>query len=241
MYENELAVIVVYFSDFFDKMTLQELVAFDVAVAEIRYWFEKCELNTTPLETFLSSKFRSEEYLSMRIFAGHEHHKILNEEERSNKLLALISDISSDNWNDWKRKICRVASMYPDLGYGEFDTFEEFLEILTTNKPELAIDLLRHHVADLSWFSKILIPPLYHSVFQEEVIALLQNYIESEKEIEANNGEHAFDDDFRRVEPALILTAVKHHLQGADAERQAEKAKPRKGHIAADRRLAHQR
>lgn len=184
MYENELAVIVAYFSDFFDKMTLQELVAFDVEAAEIGYWFKKCELNTTPLETFLSSKFRSEEYLSMRIFVGQEHHKHLNKEERSNKLLALISDISSDNWNDWKRKICRVASMYPDLGYGGFDTFEEFLEILTSNKPELAIDLLRHHIVDLSWFSKILIPPLYHSVFQEEINSLLQNYIESKKELE---------------------------------------------------------
>ena len=41
-------------------------------------------------------------------------------------------------------------------------------------------------------------------------------------------------------EPAELLPAVEHHLQGADAERQAQKAEPREGDVAAGRRLQHE-
>ena len=61
-----------------------------------------------------------------------------------------------------------------------------------------------------------------------------------EKEIEAGDGQDQFDPDLGRFEPAELLAAVKHHLQGADAERQAQEAEPREGHVAPGRRLAHE-
>ncbi len=41
-------------------------------------------------------------------------------------------------------------------------------------------------------------------------------------------------------EPAELLAAIEHHLQCADAERQAQEAEPGKGHVAAGRRLRHE-
>jgi hypothetical protein len=38
-----------------------------------------------------------------------------------------------------------------------------------------------------------------------------------EEEIEADDGKDRFDHDFARIEPTLLLSAVEHHLQRADA------------------------
>ncbi len=47
-----------------------------------------------------------------------------------------------------------------------------------------------------------------------------------EEEIEADDGQDRLDDDLARIEPALLLSAVEHHLQRADAERQRQEAEP---------------
>ncbi len=61
-----------------------------------------------------------------------------------------------------------------------------------------------------------------------------------EEEIEADDREDRFGDDFAGAEPAQILAAVEHHLQRADAERQRQEAEPRERHVAADRALGHE-
>ena len=61
-----------------------------------------------------------------------------------------------------------------------------------------------------------------------------------DEEIEADNREHRFDDDLARAEPALVLAAIEHHLQRADAERQGQEAEPGEGLVAAGVALGHE-
>jgi hypothetical protein len=61
-----------------------------------------------------------------------------------------------------------------------------------------------------------------------------------EEEVEADDGEDRLGDDLGGIEPALVFAAIEHHLQGADAERQRQKAEPGERDVAPQRAFLHE-
>ncbi len=47
-----------------------------------------------------------------------------------------------------------------------------------------------------------------------------------DEQVEAESRQHRLDDDLARGEPVLVLAAIQHHLERADAERQHAEAGP---------------
>ena len=183
MYENELEMVVNFFDDQFDQLTIQERIAFEIEALEVAYLFKRCGLPPQSLDTFLSERFRNAEYLSIRALVGHERHKVVSEESVQ-ELSSLVAEVSS-HWAEKQKLVVQIASFYPDLGPGEFGQFEIFLERLALEKPELAIELLVNYMRELGWFAKYLISNLYQSKFQEKLISLLQGYIRKLTGLEA--------------------------------------------------------
>jgi DHA2 family multidrug resistance protein len=61
-----------------------------------------------------------------------------------------------------------------------------------------------------------------------------------DEQVDAEPGQHRLDDDLGGVEPVLILAAIQHHLQRADADRQDAEADPVEPHALRRRGLRHE-
>ena len=63
----------------------------------------------------------------------------------------------------------------------------------------------------------------------------------NDEQIDAQTAENHFDDHLSGAEPVLVLTAIQHHLQPADAQRQHGKADPVELHVEVGMRARHEK
>jgi ppGpp synthetase/RelA/SpoT-type nucleotidyltranferase len=181
MLEEESNYITKRFKKNIRSMQLVEKITLETGMRDVRNRFAKDGYNTSLLDEFLSKNFQTKDYLFVRSLVGKDiHNACLKEDFSKSDVSGLVGGITSRNWFSWKRRICAIGRLYPDLHSDQFDSFEEFLKELAISKPTYALELLNECFNDLSWFCRVLIPIIFESPKRFELENLLLSYLKKD-------------------------------------------------------------
>lgn len=157
-------------------LKLSGLLTMEHELSTLYYWYTQEGLSADSLEGLLKKEFHKAKYIQIRQLVGRNWEKTNGSEKTREILMSearkLARTISSKNWNIWKKRILKIAELYPTL-MGEFELFEEFLDELALSNSAYANELLVNHFNDLGWFVRVLITPLLNSSLSASITSFL--------------------------------------------------------------------
>jgi len=100
---------------------------------------------------------------------------------RTQKVHEFVTDISQNNFEEWRKKILSVIKNYSASESGSYGYFETFLSELGNKKPDLAIQLIEKNEKELSPFLLSLISGIWKSDAKKEAKELVSKWIDEGK------------------------------------------------------------
>ena len=215
------------------KNDTNELVAFYIetlssadneiikTIEEQTYWFSKrFGENTKNLKKLRDLISENKEYEIYKVFVGYDYRFSEDldwrsaEKERKQKIQEYINQITTKNFNEWKKIILSITKNYDEVeDRGEYQYFNIFLNELGKQKPKIAIRLFSEK--SLAPFFIHLIAGIWVSSEKESARRVLKNWVN--KGIHLSISAYLFD-YVKEVDKELIKNIFKKAKQKNDVE-----------------------
>ncbi len=224
-YSNELEELI--------KNDTNELVAFYIdilstadneiikTIEEQTYWFGKrFGENIKNLKKLRDLISKNKDYEIYKVFVGYDHRFSEDldwrgaEKERKQKIQEYINQITSKNFNKWKKIILSITKNYDEVEErGEYQYFNIFLNELGKQKPKIAIRLFSEK--SLTPFFIHLIAGIWVSGEKESARRVLKSWVK--KDIHLSISASLFD-YVKEIDKELIKNIFKKAKQKNDEE-----------------------
>jgi len=185
-------------------------------IEEQKIWFTRRFTKIPPRKLGeLSEAIKSNSSYNMfRVFVGYdgrldpEYDFNRDQQTRTEKVHEFVNDVSSDNFDDWKKKILAVVKNYSGTEPGSYGYFEMFLLELGEKKPDLAIRLIKSNEKQLAPFLLSILSGIWRGD-RKEAEGLISKWIDDGKYLNAWGFVFVTIDELDRVLLLKVLNKAK--------------------------------